>query len=92
MPDRKVVWKLGGYDPEDQVEVPHPDRMDDETFIKHLEKRHAKECKIEGYVSRHNVRVWINMYRIFHARLHRIATPGQYDHVHRGMAVEEEEE
>lgn len=62
--------------------VPDPDDMDDDTMIKHLEHRHAKECKIEGYVARHNVDVWIDMYRVFHDRLHRLAAPGQYDHVH----------
>ena len=87
MSERKVVWKMGGYAPDDQVTVPAAADMDDETFLKHLEFRHARECKIEDFISRHNVRLWIGMYRTFHDRLHRLATPGQYDHIH-----EDEEE
>lgn len=64
------------------VRVPDADDMEDENFIRHLEKRHAAECKIEGYVARHNVDVWVGMYRSFHDRLHRLAIPGQYDHEH----------
>lgn len=67
---------------EEPVSVPLADDMDDETFTKHLEARHAAECKIEEYMSRHSVDVWIGMYRTFHQRLHRLAVPGQYDHVH----------
>lgn len=70
------------HSPDDLVEVPHQDDMDDETFIKHLERRHPAECKIEGYMSRHNVDVWVGMYRTFHARLHQLAAPGQHDHEH----------
>lgn len=69
------------------VEVPNAWDMDDETFIKHLEKRHAADCKIEGYISRNGVDAWIKTYRVFHDRLHALATPGQYDHEH-----EEDEE
>lgn len=64
------------------VEVPDADDMDDDTFLKHIEKRHAKECKVEGYIARRAVSAWINTYRVFHERLHRIAIPGQYDHEH----------
>jgi len=64
------------------VQVPDPDDMPDEHFIRHLEKRHAAECKIEGYIARNNVDTWIGMYRTFHDRLHRLAVPGQYDHTH----------
>jgi hypothetical protein len=65
-----------------QVIVPDADDLDDERFIKHLELRHPIECKIEGYISRHNVSVWVGMYRSFHERLHRLAVPGQHDHTH----------
>lgn len=70
------------------VEVPLAEDMDDETFLKHIEHRHAEECKVEGYITRHAVSSWIGSYRAFHQRLHEIAAPGQYDHVH----VEEDEE
>jgi hypothetical protein len=66
----------------EQVEVPSAWGMDDETFIKHLELRHRDDCKIETYMTRHNIDVWVNMYRIFHDRLHKLAVPGQYDHYH----------
>lgn len=75
------------HDPDDIVEVPEAIDMEDEQFIRHLELRHAKECKIEGYMHRHNIPVWINMYRVFHERLHALAAPGQHDHEH----VEDEE-
>lgn len=69
-------------EPEPVVEVPPADDMDDETFMLHLEKRHREECKIETYLSRHSVSVWLPNYRAFHDRLHKIATPGQHDHEH----------
>lgn len=75
--------------PVEIVEVPAADEMDDETFIKHLEHRHSDECKIERVVARHNTHVWLPMYRKFHDRLHSLATPGQYDHVHEDDEDEE---
>ncbi len=76
-----IDWGVGLFLGE-QVEVPPASEMDDDTFLKHLEKRHAKECRIEGYVSRHSVPAWISTYRAFHDRLHQIEIPGQYDHYH----------
>jgi hypothetical protein len=67
---------------EEPVEVPLADEMDDDVFLKHIEHRHAEECKVEGFISRHGVSSWIKTYRVFHQRLHDIATPDQYDHVH----------
>jgi hypothetical protein len=64
------------------VSVPDAEQMDDETFLNHIEKRHAKECKVEGYIKRHAVSAWIGVWRAYHERLHMIATPGQHDHVH----------
>lgn len=72
------------------VEVPDIDWMEDEDFIKHLEKRHAAECKIEGYLSRHSIPTWLPLYRAFHERLHTIAVPGQHDHEH--VIPDEDEE
>jgi hypothetical protein len=69
--------------PKETVEVPNQDEMDDDTFISHLELRHAAECKFENKkVRRMAVSAWIGPYRAFHDRLHRLATPGQYDHTH----------
>ena len=65
------------------VRVPMAKDMEDEHFIRHIEKRHAAECKVEnGYIARQAVEAWIGSYRAFHERLHAIALPGQYDHIH----------
>ncbi len=64
------------------VEVPVSEEMDNETFLLHLEHRHRAEAKIEDYTKTHGVESWIGVYRAFHDRLHRIAIPGQHDHVH----------
>lgn len=67
----------------DPIQVPCSASMDDETFLKHLEYRHAEECKFEDTpVARRAVDAWIGAYRAFHDRLHKIAVPGQYDHYH----------
>jgi hypothetical protein len=64
------------------VIVPLAEDMPDEDFIKHIEHRHASECKVEGYIARQAVDAWIGTYRAFHERLHKLAVPGQYDHTH----------
>lgn len=66
------------------IRVPHADEMIDETFLLHIEARHAKECKVEKgtSISRHALDAWIGAYRAYHQRLHDIAVPGQYNHVH----------
>lgn len=70
-------WKIA------QVEVPSAESMDDETFLRHLEKRHADECQFEKLpIARRAMGAWIPNYRAFHARLHRLEVPGQYDHEH----------
>ena len=74
------------------VEVPDPWLMDADTFCKHLEKRHAAECRIENVIKRDALDEWITTYRVFHDRLHQIAAPGQYDHVHVGPEEPEEED
>lgn len=74
--------KVRTYEPDEIVEVPDAEDMDDETFLKHIENRHARECHVEGYISRHAIDAWIGSYRAFHDRLHSLAVPGQYDHVH----------
>lgn len=67
----------------DPVQVPPSSDMDDETFLKHLEYRHADQCKFEtSEVARRAVEQWIGAYRAYHDRLHKIAVPGQYDHYH----------
>jgi hypothetical protein len=75
---------------EEPVEVPLAEQMDNETFIKHLEYRHAQDCGFEqAIVSRDGMVAWIGAYRAFHDRLHTLAIPGQYDHVHVHMEEEE---
>lgn len=64
------------------VTVPDAIHMDDETFIKHIVKRHAAE--IDGGVAKHPhiVAAWVDPYRAYHDTCHRLAMPGQYDHEH----------
>jgi hypothetical protein len=69
-------------DDDDFVEVPLAKDMDNDTFIKHLEARHSADTGVEGYMTRHNIEIWIGMHRTFHERCHRLAYPGQYDHTH----------
>lgn len=65
------------------VRVPLAEDMEDEHFIRHIEKRHAAECKVEnGEIARQAIDAWIGSYRAYHERLHKIAVPGQYNHVH----------
>lgn len=70
-------------DPEDIVIVPNIDTMDNETFLKHMDKRHADQI-LNGPLSDspYIVDGWVGPYRAFHENLHNIAHPGQYDHEH----------
>jgi hypothetical protein len=72
------------YDPDDVVVVPHADDMDDETFLKHMDKRHRQDTKVDGELVLFPNRVtsWVKLYRTYHERLHQISIPGQYDHEH----------
>ena len=72
------------YDPEEQVEVPDADDMDDETFLKHLDKRHAHETGVEHalHKSAHIASAWVGSYRAFHDFKHRTNPEEHYDHVH----------
>lgn len=67
-----------------QVEVPDVYDMEDETFLLHLEKRHANEVPLngDGKAARHAVEAWVGVYRAFHERLHQLSVPGQHDHTH----------
>lgn len=64
----------------DKVTVPHPDDMDDETFLKHMDHRHTRP----GF--RHEIRhitdEQIELWRKYHDRLHAIAVPNQFNHEH----------
>lgn len=72
------------YDPEDQVEVPDADDMDDEVFLKHLDKRHAHETGTERALHKfpHIASAWVGTYRAFHDYQHRVNGDEAYDHVH----------
>lgn len=71
------------------VSVPLAEDMDNETFLRHLELRHPKDCGFENAsVSRDALTAWVGGYRAFHDRLHKIAAPGQYDHVHEDQEEE----
>jgi len=64
------------------VTVPDAIHMDDETFIKHLVKRHAAD--IDGGVAKHPhiVSAWVDPYRAYHERMHALEVGEHYDHVH----------
>lgn len=64
------------------VEVPHPDDMDDETFLRHLDKRHSKDTGVEPalHKSVHAREAWVSTYRAFHEHLHK--TKEYEDHEH----------
>lgn len=74
----------------DIVEVPQVWDMTDEIFLKHLEARHSDEVHLPGTLNA--AEAWVNTYRTFHDRLHQIAVPGQYDHVHEEDEEIEDEE
>lgn len=77
----KKRWRL--FDVEEQDLVPVGEDMEDETFLKHLEKRHADDVKFETVpVARRAVEAWLPTYRAFHDRLHKLGPRSHYDHVH----------
>jgi hypothetical protein len=84
------------FQPDEIVTVPHAEDMDDDTFLRHLDKRHRQDTKHDGEKvlfppsTRH---AWVPLYRTWHERLHEIALPGQYDHEHlRPQYMEGEDE
>jgi hypothetical protein len=66
------------------VTVPHPDEMDDDQFLKHMDKRHRQDFNnwwpLADFpsITEYQMELW----RKFHDRAHRIALPDQYDHIH----------
>lgn len=65
----------------EKVQVPDADDMDDETFLRHLDKRHKKDTRVEKalHKSLHIQQAWIGPYRAFHHYLHKTKT---YKHEH----------
>jgi hypothetical protein len=83
------------HSPEDVVTVPNPEDMDDETFLKHIDKRHRQDTKHNGdnvLFPKSTWTAWVPLYRSWHERLHAISLPGQYDHEHLKPAYLEGEE
>jgi hypothetical protein len=64
-----------------KLEVPSVDVMNDETFIKHFNLRHASDIT-SGPLSYNPHVTYIPSFRAFHDRCHAISTPNQYDHSH----------
>lgn len=62
------------------VTVPNADDMDDETFLKHMDKRHTRQGF--HFSTKHITDDQIELWRKYHDRLHEIAVPGQFDHEH----------
>jgi hypothetical protein len=74
-----------------RVRVPDVFNMDAETFLKHLEARHATDTDVENFVRVNVNERWLSNYRVFHDRCHAIAVPKQYDHKHKDYEEEKEE-
>lgn len=73
----------GGYGGTDMIEIPSQDEMDDETFLKHVTKRHPEITEgrnVAAYPNR--AKGWISPYRALHRRMHHPPVPHDYDHYH----------
>jgi hypothetical protein len=55
--------------------------MDNETFVKHVNHRHAMDLLAWPLDYSPHV-TYIPSFRAFHDRCHAISTPTQYDHLH----------
>jgi hypothetical protein len=64
------------------VSVPPIDEMDDDDFLKHLDKRHWEQTQVETalHESKHIQQAWVGPYRAFHEYVHR--TQEIDDHIH----------
>lgn len=67
---------------DDFVWVPDPDEMDDETFLKHLDKRHGEDTGVEHALHKfpHIQQAWVKQYRAFHEYLHRTKEFDDHEH------------
>lgn len=76
--------KVKEYTPDEQVEVPDADEMEDVQFLKHLDKRHSHETGTETalHESEHIQQAWVGAYRAFHEYQHRTNGDEHYDHIH----------
>ena len=61
------------------VWVPAASDMDDETLLRHLEKRHSHETGVPHHGRENVIEAWIGPYRAFHERIHSL---NQHDHEH----------
>ena len=65
--------------------VPAAEDMDDMTFAKHMTLRHRQSLGgLSSLSVKPNV---IPAWRSFHRHLHRLAVPGQFDHIHKPLAA-----
>ena len=81
----RLAFSSPGIEMRELVTVPHPEDMDDETFLKHIDKRHRQDTKHDGQnvlFPQSTWTAWVPLYRTWHERLHAISIPGQYDHEH----------
>lgn len=64
--------------------VPAAEDMEDQIFLRHMDKRHRGDFK--NYMELANLpgmtEYKMTLWRNFHRRCHEIATPGQHDHIH----------
>lgn len=78
------------------AEVPHPDHMDGETFVKHINKRHRK-VDLPGFRIDvpYSPLMELDYFRSFHKQCHRAEVYGgtvngqrpEYDHVHEAWSL-----
>lgn len=68
-------------EPPGDVVVPDADEMDDEDFLRHLDKRHKMDTGVEAMLVDHpdRAQTWIRPYRAFHNYVHR---HNEYNHIH----------
>lgn len=59
------------------------DEMDDETFCKHVQNRHADDVAL-GHLQylKFSSEAFYASFRAYHARIHALGLPGQFEHRH----------
>lgn len=67
---------------EGYVLVPGADDMDDDTFLKHLDKRHTEDTGVEPVLHKlpHIQQAWVGTYRAFHEYLHNTKEFADHEH------------
>ena len=58
--------------------------VDDETFLKHMDKRHKMDthADLPLVLFPNRVSAWVKLYRTWHEKLHDESRPHRYEHMH----------